>query len=275
MLHQLTNSVLDKIITDTALTVKEQKNQLPLADIKAQINDNPQEKRGFKLALQNHTQPAIIAEIKKASPSSGLIRADFNPTAIAQAYHQGGASCLSVLTDKKYFQGDDAYLQQVRATVPLPILRKDFIIDPYQIYHSSLLGADCILLIMAALTSSQAQEFYELAKSLGMDVLVEVHNEQELHSALAFSPDMIGINNRNLKTLEVDLAVTETLASLIPDTISKNCLLVAESGLHKGIDLHRMAKAGAGAFLIGESFMRQADITQAISQLCADFKALN
>ncbi len=269
-------SILDKIVADTAEVVKEQKQALPLAELE-KILDMSDKRRGFRNALLKHSKPAIIAEIKKASPSRGLIRADFktglDAALIAKAYQKGGAACLSVLTDEKYFQGDILYLQNVRAAVNLPLLRKDFMIDDYQIYHSHLLGADCILLIMACLSDRDAKDFHALATSLGLDVLVEVHDEEELQRALQFAPDMIGINNRNLKTLAVDLATTENLAKHIPD----GCLLVSESGLECAQDLQRMAQAnanageGAGAFLIGESFMKHDNITQAIQTLRTEF----
>ncbi|MCH9852753.1 MAG: indole-3-glycerol phosphate synthase TrpC [Alphaproteobacteria bacterium] len=267
-------SILDKIVRDTALIVKAQKQALPLAELKNML-DSDDKRRGFRSALLQHSKPAIIAEIKKASPSRGLIRADFktglDAALIAKAYQKGGAACLSVLTDEKYFQGDISYLGNVRAAVDLPLLRKDFMIDEYQIYHSYLLGADCILLIMACLSDNQAKDFHTLATSLGLDVLVEVHDAEELQRALTFAPNMIGINNRNLKTLEVDLATTEKLAKYIPD----DCLLVSESGLEHAPDLQRMAQAnagaGAGAFLIGESLMKHDNITQAIQTLRTGF----
>jgi indole-3-glycerol phosphate synthase len=221
---------------------------------------------GFLQALQKKSSDghiALIAEIKKASPSGGVIRADFDPAALARAYENAGAACLSVLTDIPYFQGDDRYLQHVCAASDLPVLRKDFMLDPYQVIESRALGADCILLIMAALTDAEAKTLYAAAAELRMDVLVEVHDAAELERALALNPALIGINNRNLKTLKTDLAVSETLAKNLPGHI----LAVCESGIRRHSDIQRLQKSGFSCFLVGESLMREADVEQATKTL--------
>ena len=219
--------------------------------------------RGFINAIKNHNGTAIITEVKKASPSKGIIRADFNPVEIAKTYEAHGAACLSVLTDEPYFQGHDDYLRQIRAEISLPILRKDFMLEPYQIFESRALGADCILLIMAALDDVRAEILYKLSTQLGMDVLVEVHDAEELERAIKLKPAMIGVNNRSLKTLAVDVQTSHDLAARIPDGIVK----VAESGLDSRAALNALEKDGYGAFLIGESLMKQADIGQGLETL--------
>ncbi len=222
--------------------------------------------RGFHAHMAKRIKDgdaAVIAEIKKASPSKGVIRADFSPADIARSYERGGASCLSVLTDVDFFHGCDDYLVEARAACKLPVLRKDFTVDPYQVVEARVLGADCILLIMACLDDAQARDLAAQARALGMDVLVEVHDGEELDRSLSVGGTLIGINNRNLKTLKVDLATTEALAPRVPADL----LLVAESGLGSLADLQWMQRVGARAFLVGESLMREADVTAATRRL--------
>jgi indole-3-glycerol phosphate synthase len=214
--------------------------------------------RGFLRSMQANMaagNPAIIAEIKKASPSQGVIRADFDPPAIAQSYEQAGAACLSVLTDAQYFQGHESYLQVARAACSLPVIRKDFIVDPYQVYEARAIGADCILLIVAALDDAQLAELYTLATVLGMDVLVEVHDAAEMERALRLNAPLIGVNNRNLRTFVTSLQTTLDLQAQVPE----NVLLVTESGIHKQADVALMREHGIHAFLVGEAFMRAQD----------------
>jgi len=225
--------------------------------------------RGFLSAINKQIasgKNALIAEMKKASPSRGIIRENFEPGDLARAYSAGGATCLSVLTDMPYFQGRDEYINMAKRSCDLPILRKDFILDPYQIYESRAIGADCILLIMAALTDQQAAELEDVAFRLGMDVLIEVHDEEEVERALKLKSMLIGINNRNLKSLQIDITTTERLASLIPSPKT----IVCESGIYSHDDVIKVNNSNIKAFLVGESLMRQDDLTQAVKNLMGE-----
>ena len=261
-----TPDVLARICADTREDVARRKAVRSVDSLTGEITSRNDKPRGFGRALKSAAAAgryALIAEIKKASPSGGLIRPDFDPPSLALAYQSGGATCLSVLTDARYFQGTAGHLVAARAAVDLPVLRKDFMLDPWQIYETRAMGADCILLIMAALSDSLARELEALARGLDLDVLVEVHNERELERALGLETSLIGINNRDLKTLKTDLATTETLSALVPP----DRFLVAESGIRDTADLRRLAAVGAGAFLVGESLMRQDDVTAATKAL--------
>ena len=256
---------LTRICDDTREEIARRKEEHPLAQVEAAAKDAPSV-RGFADALvAEGEQASLIAEIKKASPSAGLIRADFDPVALARAYEAAGARCLSVLTDAPYFQGHDDYLVAARAAVSLPVLRKDFMLDPWQVPESRALGADCILIIMAALDDAMALELAQAAAAWGMDALVEVHDEAELTRALALPCRLIGVNNRDLKTLKTDLAVTERLAPLVPE----DRVLVAESGIGGPADIARLTAVGARAFLVGASLMAEDDVEAATRALLA------
>jgi indole-3-glycerol phosphate synthase len=259
------SDMLAEICVAKRAHVAARKAALSEAALLAGLADAPPP-RPFAAALARHLAEGrygLIAEIKKASPSAGLIRDRFDPAALARAYEAGGASCLSVLTDQPYFQGSDEDLTRAREAVRLPVLRKDFILDPYQVIESRHIGADCVLLIMAALSDAEARELAAAAAELGLDVLVEIHDEAELDGALRLEVQLIGINNRNLKTLETDLRTSETLAPLVPP----DRLVVAESGIRRPADLDRLAAAGARCFLVGESLMREPDVTGATRRL--------
>lgn len=260
-----TPDVLKKILARKAEEVAERQVQLPLEDLKERCKAMPAA-RGFVAALERSIiegKPAVIAEVKKASPSKGLLREDFDPDEIARQYQAGGASCLSVLTDRDFFQGSEAYLKQARAACDLPVLRKDFTVDPYQVYEARALGADCILLIVAALDDEALVCLHQLATELGLDVLVEVHDADELSRALKLDLKLVGINNRNLRTFETCLETTLELLAQIPEGV----MVVSESGLHKPEDIQRLRSHNVHAFLIGEAFMRQPDPGVALKQM--------
>jgi len=257
--------VLQRILAHKAQEVEQRTRELPLAELRARLTDVAPT-RGFADAIQKRierNEAAVIAEIKKASPSKGVIRENFEPVLIAKSYARHGAACLSILTDSEFFQGADGYLCDARAAVDIPVLRKDFIIDPYQIDESRYLGADCILLIVAALSDLQLTEFTGIATDLDMDVLIEVHDEFELSRALDLTVPLIGINNRNLRTFDTTL---ETTLNLLPAVPGEH-IIVTESGIHTPADVALMRDNGVHAFLVGEAFMRADEPGEKLSEL--------
>lgn len=257
--------VLQRILARKREEVRARAKALSVDDLSA-LAATAEPTRGFRAALHERIatgRPAVIAEIKKASPSKGVLRADFDPAAIARSYAEHGATCLSVLTDVDFFQGADAFLQQARAACALPVLRKDFMLDPYQVHEARALGADCILLIVAALEDGVMAELYRVAREWGMDVLVEVHDRKELERALRLGADLVGINNRDLRNFETRLETTLELRAAVPPDV----LLVTESGIMGAADVARMRAAEINAFLVGEALMRADDPGQALERL--------
>ncbi|NJP11871.1 MAG: indole-3-glycerol phosphate synthase TrpC [Leptolyngbyaceae cyanobacterium RU_5_1] len=261
--------ILEEIVWHKETEVEQLREYLPLRELQKRAKDALPARNFLEALQQSKTKPAVIAEVKKASPSKGVIREDFDPIAIAQSYDRGGATCLSVLTDKKFFQGSFDYLKQIRAVTKLPLLCKDFIIYPYQMYYARVHGADAVLLIVAILSDKDLQYFVKIANALGMTALVEVHTLAELDRALSIEGvTLIGINNRNLQDFSVDLQTTcSLLSNRQPSLQEREILIVSESGLHTPEDLRLVVNAGAGAVLIGESFMKQPDPGLALASL--------
>lgn len=260
-----TPDILRKILARKAEEISDRSSMIGLQEMRNRA-ESATSPRGFMHALQKRIdqgKSAVIAEIKKASPSKGVLRENFDPVAIAKSYEAGGAACLSVLTDVDFFQGADEYLQQARAACALPVLRKDFTIDPYQVYEARALGADCILLIVAALDDAKLIELLQLAESLGMDALVEVHDVEEMQRALATSASLIGVNNRNLRTFETSLETTVNLLATFP----QDRVLVTESGIHTREDVSHMRDNNVHAFLVGETFMKAEDPGNKLSEM--------
>jgi indole-3-glycerol phosphate synthase len=262
--------ILQTIVRRKHEEITERRVNVPKTELMQRIAEQQDRPRGFAAAMRLRVargEPAVIAEVKKASPSKGLLRADFHPAEIARSYEQGGAACLSVLTDHDFFQGSEAYLQEARAACTLPVIRKDFIIDAYQVYEARVIGSDCILLIVSALDDATLRELHDLAIKLGMDVLIEVHDREEMTRALAvtheWSQTLLGINNRSLRTFEVSLDNTLNMLDMVPH----DGLLVCESGIHGHDDVALMRRHHVHAFLVGEAFMRADDPGTKLHQL--------
>jgi indole-3-glycerol phosphate synthase len=260
--------ILQKILARKREEIAERQQRTPMPELESRLA-GASPPRGFVEALRRRIaagDAAVIAEIKKASPSKGVIRADFDPPAIARAYEAGGAACLSVLTDVDFFQGADDYLVAARAACALPVIRKDFIIDPYQLVEARAMGADCVLLIVAALDQPGLRALYRQARELELDVLVEVHDREEMLRALELDLPMVGVNNRNLRSFETRLETTLELLDLLPET----AFMVTESGIHRPADVERMRRNGVNAFLVGEAFMRAEDPGRELARLFFD-----
>lgn len=257
-------TILDKIIKNKRLEIKKLKIKIPLSVLKKEIplsfkNDHP-----FLSALKRKKGMAIVAEIKKKSPSKGILRKNFDPVGIARAYERGGASALSVLTDRRFFGGSGEILKEVKRATRLPILRKDFILDEYQVWESKNLGADAVLLIATVLPQNQLRRLMRVARGLGLEVLVEVHSKKDMDKIRSLKPDLVGINNRDLRSFKVDVSVTERLAKIVP----KKCLLISESGIQTPRDLQRVKRAGAKAVLIGETLLKEKNLEKALRRFC-------
>ncbi len=264
----MTETVLDRILAHKHGEVSQRRRTQPLAQLISRARAAAPV-RGFSAALLKRVDeggPAVIAEVKKASPSKGVIREHFDPTEIARSYAAAGAACLSILTDETFFQGRDQYLVDARAATSVPVLRKDFVVDPYQLFEARALGADCILLIVAALEPNQLREYYATALDLGLDILVEVHDRAELERGLELSPKLIGINNRDLRTFDTRLATTYDLLAYVPN----ETIVVTESGIHERAQVLQMRSRGVNAFLVGEAFMRERDPGAALRRLFFD-----
>ena len=262
------SNILDKILATKRDEIRLTSSYRPIEDLQREVGGAPMV-RNFEQAIRNkiaNGESAVIAEIKKASPSKGVIREQFDPITIAQTYEQNGAACLSVLTDRDYFMGASEYLVAARSATQLPVLRKDFIVDPYQIFEARCMGADCILLIVAALEQSQMLELERVATQLGMSVLVEAHSQEEFERAIQLETSLIGVNNRDLRTFETSLETTFGLISALPE----DRILITESGIHDRADVTFMRERGVFAFLVGEAFMRQPDPGEALKSFFYD-----